>query len=255
MPSEDRQPAESVEVAESETSASREPEEISLDKLSSAFAEMLESDDDTDPHEDDDQQATDTDSEDGPVLKAAQLDEDDGPGGDVSPLTILEAMLFVGNPNNQPLGNKYLASLMRGVSPREIDDLVEQLNARYREDGCPYSILDDGPGYRLVLRESFRKVQDKFYSRARQVKLSQAAIEVLALVSYNQPITSEEVSRHRGAGSGAILSQLVRRQLLRIERPDEKPRKANYFTTDRFLSLFGLRSIEELPRSQELDKQ
>ncbi len=83
----------------------------------------------------------------------------------------------------------------------------------------------------------------------------QAAIEVLSIVAYNQPVTTDAVNRLRAAQSGAILSQLTRRQLLRVERFDDRPRVANYSTTDRFLSLFGLESLSDLPRSEDIDRQ
>ncbi len=184
---------------------------------------------------------------------AAEDDEQDAV--EVSPRSILEAMLFVGRPDNAPLTSRQVASLMRGVEPDEVDQLVEQLNAEYAAHGAPYEIVSVGAGYRLVLRESFYPIRDKLYGRVRQAKLSQAAVEVLAIVAYNQPITAEELNKLRGTASGAILSQLVRRQLLRLERPEQKPRTPRYYTTERFLELFGLASLQDLPRSQELDKQ
>jgi segregation and condensation protein B len=72
-------------------------------------------------------------------------------------------------------------------------------------------------------------------------------------VAYNQPITSKRVSTLRGHPSGAILAQLVRRRLLQIERPKEKPRTPTYHTTERFLDLFNLDSLQDLPQSQDLD--
>lgn len=73
------------------------------------------------------------------------------------------------------------------------------------------------------------------------------------MVAYRQPITRDSVSQLRGQSSGAVLSQLVRRELLRIERTEENPRVPMYYTTDRFLDLFGMASIDELPQSQEFD--
>ena len=82
-----------------------------------------------------------------------------------------------------------------------------------------------------------------------------AAVEVLSLVAYNQPITSEKISALRGHPSGAIVSQLVRRQLLQMKRPKESPRTPVYHTTPRFLRLFGLEDLEDLPQAQEVEKQ
>jgi len=74
-------------------------------------------------------------------------------------------------------------------------------------------------------------------------------------VAYRQPIVAEDVNRLRGIPSGHLLAQLVRRQLLRIERPQRKPRPIHYRTTDRFLELFGLESLDDLPQSEELEKR
>ena len=176
-------------------------------------------------------------------------------GCEVSPRSILESMLFVGHPRNEPLTSAQVAGLMRGVRPGEIDDLVRDLNEQYLRDGCPYTIVSEGAGYSLSLRDEFSGLRDKFHGRLRQARLSPSAIEVLALVAYNQPLTSEDVTRLRGRTSGSILSQLVRRQLLRIERPQATPRACADFTTPRFLQLFGLDGLDDLPRGQEAAPQ
>jgi segregation and condensation protein B len=78
-------------------------------------------------------------------------------------------------------------------------------------------------------------------------------IEVLAAVAYHQPITAEEVTRLRGTTSGHVLAQLVRRQLLQLVREDAQ-RRACYSTTTRFLELFHLQSLADLPRSGDLEE-
>ena len=175
-------------------------------------------------------------------------------GGEVSPRSILEAMLFVGNENNQPLTVKQVVSFVRGVTSEEVELLIESLNETYQLEGTPYRIAPIGAGYRMVLSGEFDRLRDKFYGRVRQARLSQAAVEVLAIVAYKQPVTRAEVDKFRGQSSTAMLSQLVRRQILRIERPDKNPKNAQYFTTDRFLQLFNLENLNDLPQSQELDR-
>jgi segregation and condensation protein B len=169
----------------------------------------------------------------------------------ICPRTILEAMLFVGNRDNQPLVPRQAAELMRDVEVDEIPSLVEELNRRYDETGAPYSIVGEGDGYRLTLRRDFRSLQNRFHGRVREARLSQAAIDVLALVAYKQPLTSEKIHRLRGKPSSHILSHLVRRGLLRIERPPAKRRTPHYYTTDRFLKLFNLQTLDDLPRSED----
>lgn len=183
----------------------------------------------------------------------ASAEEDDP--CEISPRTIFEAMLFVGNRDDQPLAAKRAAELMRGVEPEEIAGLADELNRRYAANGCPYQVASDGSGYRLVLREAFHPLRNRFYGRIRQARLSQAAIDVLAIVAYHQPLTSEQISRLRGKPSGHVLAQLVRRELLRIERTQTKRRTAQYCTTDRFLRLFSLEGLDDLPQSEDLEGQ
>jgi len=229
------------------------PEEagLSLDQLSAALAGMLGAGDD--PYA---AAATATDAQGQPDL-AGDASPDDGAADlacEITPRSILEAMLFVGSPKNEPLGSRQVAGLMRGVRPAEIDALVCDMNQDYQRRNCPYRIVSDGAGYRLQLAEKYAPLREKFYGRTRQARLSQASIEVLAAVAYHAPISADEVSRLRGTPSGALLSQLVRRQLLRLERTDTKPRQVVYHTTTRFLALFGLQSLAELPHSHDLEE-
>jgi segregation and condensation protein B len=242
--------------------SSDEPQGISLDALSRAYADALGGRDPQSAAEesgpaDGPDMPPDRDSGDEPAesapppeIDADDLDEDPCP---ISPETIFEAMLFVGDRRNEPLAPARAAELMRGVEPAEIPQLVDQLNRRYEKQGCPYRIAGDGPGYRLVLRGKFDWLRNRLYGRVREAHLSQAAVDVLAIVAYRQPLSSDEVGRLRGTPSGHVLAQLVRRQLLRIERDADKPRKPQYYTTDRFLELFGLESLEELPQAEDVE--
>ncbi len=178
------------------------------------------------------------------------VDGDDGPY-QVSPTSILEAMLFVGDPSGGTLTAARAAELMRGVAAEEVPQLVEQLNRRYAANGCPYRIEREGLGYRMTLAPDFHGLRTTFYGRVREARLSQAALDILAIVAYRQPITSDDVTRARGTPSGPLLTQLVRRRLLRIERPEGKRQPVSYRTTERFLNLLGLRGLEDLPRSEE----
>jgi segregation and condensation protein B len=174
---------------------------------------------------------------------------------EISPLSILEALLFVGDPAGGALPAARLAGVMRGVEPGEIHGLVRELNRRYSAAGTAFLVVGEGDGYRLALRDQHRGVRRKFFGRVRQARLSQAAIDVLALVAYRQPVTGDQISQLRGKPSGPVLTQLVRRQLLRIERPVGKPKPVHYRTTRRFLELFHLKSLEDLPTSQELEQR
>ncbi len=228
---------------------------LALDELSQALQSLFTGGDDpytTPPTPDDD-----------PLLSAANADEaeeaaaptpTDESNCELGPRSIIEALLFVGTPENQPLSSTQLAGLMRGVSVVEVDELIAELNEGYRAAHCPYRIESVGDGYRMTLAEAWQPMREALFGRVRPARLSPAAVDVLSIVAYNQPTTAEQVETLRGTPSGAILGQLVRRQFLRIERQPEKPRVAFYRTTDRFLSLLGLESLADLPKGLELEQ-
>jgi len=173
---------------------------------------------------------------------------------DISPTRILEAILFVGHPENKPLMPRDVSRVVRGVSVEEVEQLVEQLNESYQQDSTPYEVACIEGGYVMQLREEAQQLRETFYNKIKQKRLSQAAIDVLAIVAYNQGITRDDVNRLRDRSSGAILSQLVRRKVLRIQQAEEKPRKPRYYTGDRFLDLFGLETIDDLPQTYDHEK-
>jgi segregation and condensation protein B len=232
-----------------------QPQGISLDELTAAFAQVMGGQ--PEPIAETPGEAGDAPAEASAVAAADTVEQAASPGPPaddscpICPRTILEAMLFVGNQDNRPLSPQQAAELMRDVEVDEIPSLVDELNRRYDETGAPYQIVGEGEGYRLTLRRDFRSLQNRFYGRVREARLSQAAIDVLALVAYQQPLTSEKIHRLRGKPSNHILSHLVRRGLLRIERPPAKRRTPHYYTTDRFLKLFNLQTLDDLPRSED----
>jgi len=171
----------------------------------------------------------------------------------ISPRMIVEGMLFVGTDDGRPLTNREMASHIRDVSPKEVDSLIAELNEQYETSNVAYHIASEGPGYRMRGRPQHEAVRQRFSGRVREAKLSPQAIEVLAIVAYRQPVMAETVTQLRGSRSHVILSQLVRRGLLCLERPDKTPRKPNYFTTEKFNRLFGVSSAKDLPNTEVLD--
>ena len=173
---------------------------------------------------------------------------------ELSPKTIIEAMLFVGDRENRPLDAHRAAEKMRNVTLEEIDQAIDSLIADYDRLGCPYTIQKEEGGYRMVLRPEFGPILEKSYGKIREARLSQQAIDILAIVAYRQPITAEEVQNIRKQPSGSILSQLVRRGMLQMQRElKDKKKIVLYRTTDRFLELFQLESIDDLPIAEEIE--
>jgi segregation and condensation protein B len=233
---------------------------LTLDDLSRAFAAMLDSG--HDPYRtavaasDDPPEAAPPGGPDSGLPERLTIeDEPPAPGAVVTPKSIVEAMLFAGTTGERSLGRRQMAALMRGVSPDEIDEIIGELNSQYAQNGCPYWITDTGHGYQMVLREEYAELAERAQNLGRAVRLSQAAIDVLAIVAYGQPMAGEDVSRLRGRPSNPALAQLVRRDLLRLERDSDDPRQIRYSTTERFLRLFNLNSIDDLPNTQDLDQR
>ena len=164
-----------------------------------------------------------------------------------NPRQIIEACLFVGG---TPLTSSRISVVLRGEFDADyVDREINELNRLYAVEERPYEIRLGEGGYRLTLRDEFERIRHKVYGLGpKEVRLSQEALEVLAVVAYHQPIKQGDVEKLGKPGCGPILRQLVRRELIAIARDPQHPKDVNYKTTPRFLSLFGIGSLDELPR-------
>ncbi len=250
-------------------------DEFSLDQLSAAYAQVLKEQgravgslpEDNGPRErveTDDQASPDrpgsrpastvegdpeSEYQEAPSLDA---DADDDLACAISPISILEAILFVGGPKEVKLTSRKIAAFLRDVSPKEISQLVKQLNQTYEKEKRAYRIVNDNQALRMELHPDMIPVQNYILGRHRATRLTQQAIDVLAIVAYNQPIPRERVDQIRAKPSSSILNQMVRRDLLQVEVSITKPAQRLFRTTDRFLDLFGLESVDDLPQSHDV---
>jgi segregation and condensation protein B len=169
-----------------------------------------------------------------------------------SPKRIIEAFLFVGG---LPLTAERAADAIRGLNAGQFQEAIASLNQDYRRQGRPYSIQPRDHGFVLTLRPPFRSVVEKIFGGPREARLSPQVVDALALVAYRQPATKQEIDTIRGGESGPLLRQLVRRGLIAVvNRGDAQQKQVAYGTTPRFLEVFGLKSLEELPQTQDLQK-
>lgn len=173
----------------------------------------------------------------------------------VSEKQVVEAALFVGG---MPLTAKKLGSLFHTDHGFGfVECLLDELNRQYAEEGRPYSITLGEGGYRLSLLPEFEPVRNKVFGYGpKDVKMTQDALEVLSLVAYKQPITKSQIEALGKTNAGSILRQLVQRELIRIDRAHTPPNSKSkndppYTTTPRFLSLFGLGSLNDLPVAED----
>jgi len=234
--------------------------EISLEELGQAYAEAMAAevvgttvplagaDAGAGPESEalDDSAIVDND-QDSPDSPQADDHEDEIP----TPVAIIEAALFIGNPENRGIAESELAALMRDVTAEDVSEYVDQLNESYITHGQAFRIHRDEDGLRLGVAPDMEVVRRAFYGKIRETRLSQPAIEVLSLVAYQPGITGEKVQDQRGKESSSLLSQLVRRRLLeqrRVAVEGTKKTTATYHPTERFLQLFGLQSLDDLPQ-------
>jgi segregation and condensation protein B len=168
------------------------------------------------------------------------------------PLTrIVEALLFVGG---APLSHPRAAEAVRGLTAEQLSRAVAELNREYQEQGRPYRVQLREEGYEMALRPAHRQVRERLYGSRREARLSPPALDTLALVAYRQPVTRQEVDALRGSDSLALLRQLVRLGLIAVQRGDADRQEVMYGTTSRFLRLFGLRNLDDLPRPQDAQR-
>ena len=175
----------------------------------------------------------------------------------VSERQVVEAALFVGG---MPLTAKKLSSLFHTDHGFGfVECLIDELNQLYEREGRPYSIMLGEGGYRMSLLPEFESVRNKVFGYGpKDVKLTQDALEVLSLVAYKQPITRSQMEVLGKLNSGSILRQLLQRELIRIDRAhsttDSKSKNdPPYVTTPRFLSLFGIGSVRDLPVAEDIE--
>jgi segregation and condensation protein B len=169
----------------------------------------------------------------------------------VSSRQVIEAVLFVGG---EPITAKKLCTILRGeFQPEHVNTLVDELNDLYTAEQRPYEIRLLAGGYQIKLRPEFDPVRRRVFGMgAREVKLSQDALEILALVAYEQPISRAEIEKFGKKNASGLLSQLVRRELLEVNRIEGGGKKVTYRTTSRFLSVFGIGHPDELPQMDAL---
>ena len=162
----------------------------------------------------------------------------------------LAEALILASPD--PLPAPRLADLIPRCKAAAVAGLIESLNAEYREQGRAFEIAEVAGGFQLRTLPEFAPYLQQLH-QTRPLRLSPAALETLAVVAYRQPVTRAEIEFVRGVDVGAVLRGLLERKLVRIAGHREVPgHPLVYSTTRRFLEVFGLPSLDDLPTLREL---
>jgi segregation and condensation protein B len=156
----------------------------------------------------------------------------------------LEALLFV---SDEPVSAAKLSKILN-LTPGEVDDLLTELAHEYSEAQRGFQLREVAGGWRLYSHPAYNGVIESYVLSWDTRKLSQAALEALAVVAYKQPVTRSGINAVRGVNSEAVLSSLIEKGLVReLGRDANQGNAILYGTTNTFLEKFGLKNISGLP--------
>jgi segregation and condensation protein B len=193
-----------------------------------------------------------TEDEDGPVQDVADDAAPAGGDDEQVDLPTLEALLFS---THHPLTAGRLGELLDCSSTRPIRRAIKALNEQYEQAGRAFRVEQVAGGYQLLTLPQFNEQVNKLHQKEGDARLTKAALETLAIIAYKQPILRAEIESIRGVACGETIRSLMEKHLVKIAgRAEEPGRPILYGTTKRFLELFGLNSIKDLPQTGELTK-
>lgn len=172
-------------------------------------------------------------------------------GSDVrsNELVNLEAVLFI---SREPMSARRLAQFADLPEGSKIRSLLKKLNAQYDKQQSAFQVIEVAGGFQLRTRPEFASWLVRMQEVPSTVRLSDPAMETLAVIAYRQPVLRVEIERLRGVQCGELIRQLLDRDLVRIVgRSDELGRPFYYGTTKNFLQVFGLGSLLDLPNQDQ----
>ena len=163
-------------------------------------------------------------------------------------LPLLEALLFS---THHPLTAGRLAELLELETTKPVRKAIAELNKQYEESGRSFRVEQVAGGYQLLTKPEFGEALKKLHQKEIDAKLTKAALETLAIIAYKQPILRADIEAIRGVACGETIRSLMEKHLVKIAgRAEEPGRPILYGTTKRFLELFGLNSLKDLPQSE-----
>ena len=161
---------------------------------------------------------------------------------------IVETLLFI---TDRPVKPSRLADVIDGTNVKQVREVIQTLRDEYAEQGRAVQIVEIGGGFQMATKPEYGRWVRKLYNEKMTTKLSNAALETLAIIAYKQPITRAEMEAIRGVDVAGPLERLLERSLVRVVgKKDTVGRPMVYGTTDEFLRMFGLNKLAELPDLQ-----
>ena len=163
--------------------------------------------------------------------------------------SVLEAILFA---TDEPLTDSKLAGIVE-TTAQQVRESIEGLNAKYAGANHAFRIEQLAGGYQMLTQNAYNHWLKKMFRARSDNKLSPAAMETLAIIAYKQPIIRADIEAIRGVAVGEIIRSLMYKGLVKITgRAEILGRPMLYGTTKKFLEIFGLNSLKDLPKAEEL---
>jgi segregation and condensation protein B len=233
-----------------------EPEPIELQPVLTEFENAKPNPDETVPpdspqknDEPSDEISPNTTPDDRPAPPAASESADNFP---ISTPAVIEAVLFA---TNEPITPQKIVEILGTSDVKEVRKHIDELNHKYEQMNCAFHIEGIAGGYQMLTLSPFNPWLGKLLHVRAETKLSPAALETLAIVAYKQPIMRVDVEAIRGVAAGEMIRQLIDKGLVKIVgRAEELGRPLLYGTTKKFLQVFGLNSLKDLPTAEDLKK-
>ena len=163
---------------------------------------------------------------------------------------IVEAVLFS---SDAPLTASEIARADEALDEDQVEQALQMLRAEYDDAGRSFQLVELAEGHQILTRAEFAPYLERFDNVPRPARLSGPALETLAIIAYRQPIGRLEMEYIRGVGVSGVIRTLQERNLIDVVgRAEGLGRPLLYGTTRHFLEHFGFRSLEDLPRPEEL---
>ena len=165
---------------------------------------------------------------------------------------IIECLIFI---SKHPLTIQEISEFLKDVEKKEITAALDELQKRWEDMGRSFVLGSVAEGYQSRTRPEYSQYIVEFNKEIKKFRLSKAALEVLAIAAYKQPVTKIEVEKIRGVDCSSSVSILLERRFIEIAGRKEVPGKPFlYRTTNLFLETFGLKDLKDLPTVKEIEK-
>ena len=181
---------------------------------------------------------------------APRVQSVDPPAKELEPRAVIEALLFA---SDAPLSAARLAELLGAGTVLQVRLYIADLNQHYACTGASFRIESIARGYQMLTLPAFRPWLAKLEKQRSQTRLSEAALETLSIVAYKQPIIRADIEAIRGVACGDVLNRLRDMKVVRVVgRAEVVGRPILYGTTRKFLDVFGLADLDDLPPMEAL---